>query len=98
MELEGNYTSAGQSGSFLYHTGEDACFRTVSFSFKNLLSNDLDVVKDGQVIFDADIASAFGQPKPVDFKVLNNVMTASAGGTIIADNNARAFFKLVGAQ
>jgi hypothetical protein len=98
MELEGNYTSDGQSGSYLFHTGEDACFRTVTFSFKNLLSNDLDVVKDGQVIFDADIASAFGQPSPVDFKVFNNVMSASAGGAKIADNNARAFFKLVGAQ
>jgi len=98
MELEGNFTSAGQSGLFLYHTGEDASYRTVTFSFKDLLSNDLDVVKDGQVIFDADIASAFGQPNPVDLKIFNNVMSVSAGAAKIADNNARSFFKLVGAQ
>jgi len=98
FEFEGNYTSGVKTGQFLFHVGEDVSYKTIAFSFKQLLSNNLDVVKDGQIILDADIAAVFGQPNPVRLDIFNNVMSASAGGDKIAGNYARGFFKLVGAQ
>ena len=98
MAMEGKYTSGGVSGPFVYHVGEDVCFKTIKFDFSSILSNPLDVVKDGQILLVADVAGILGQPNPIDFKTLNNSMSAASGGTRIADNYAASFFKLVGAQ
>jgi hypothetical protein len=98
FELEGQFTSGATNGKYLFHVGEDVCYRTMTFSFKEVLSNNLDVVKDGQILLEAEVASVLGQPNPVDLTVTNDVMSAATGGLKISENYARAFFKLVGAQ
>jgi hypothetical protein len=98
LEMEGNYETSTKTGSYLFHVGEDASYRTLRFNFADVLAGPLNVEKDGQILLDADIAAVLGQPNPVDLNTFNNVMSVSAGATKIADNYAQGLFKLVGAQ
>lgn len=98
LEMEGQYETASQSGGYLFHVGEDESYRTLRFNFADVLAGPLNVEKDGQILLDAEIASVFRQPNPVDLGAFNNVMSVSSGATRIADNYAQGMFKLVGAQ
>ena len=98
MELEGRFQAGTDSGSYVYHIGEDPCYRTFTFRFADVLSTPLEVTRGGEIILEAEIASAFGRPNPIQFASKRQVMSASGGGTQIAENYGRAFFKLVGAR
>lgn len=98
FEIEGDYTSGSNSGSYVFHIGQDPCFKTYTFSFKDVTGGSFDVVKPGQILMDVNLESAFGNPNPIDFTVMNDVQSIAAGADKIAANYGTALFKLTGAQ
>lgn len=99
FELEGKYKDAsGAEKPYLFHVGEDPNFRTLTFSFNQLLGSEFDVVKDGQIILEANVEAAFGQPNPVNFNLFNNAMSIASGTNKIAENYTEGFLRMIGAQ
>lgn len=98
LEIEGDYTSAANSGSYVFHIGQDPTYKTYTFDFKNVTGGVFDIVKPGQILLDVNLSSVFGNPNPVDFTVMTDVQSIAAGADKIADNYATSLFKLTGAQ
>jgi len=98
FEFEGSYKSGTERKPFLFHVGENVNYRTIKFSFSKLLSRNYDIVKDGQILLDADAGASFESPNKIDLTVVNNVMSTATGAKQIADNYAFGFLKLVGAN
>lgn len=98
FEISGGFVTDSSSGNYVFHVGEDPTFKTITFSFKDLLGTNLDILKDGQVLMEANINGVFGAPGPVNFNVLNLSESAASGGVQLAENYATGFFKMVGAQ
>lgn len=98
LAISGKYKVAPDSGNYVFHVGEDKNFKTLNFKFKDILSTNFDIVKDGQIIMYADVSALFQSPNPVNFPVFNTAMASSEGSNKIADNYASGFIKLVGAN
>lgn len=98
LAINGKYKVPSDSGNYLYHVGEDANFRTLKFSFKDLLGTNFEIIKDGQIIIYADVASLFQSPNPINFKEFKYSMAITEGSDKIADNYASGFLRLVGAN
>jgi len=96
--ITGTYKNSGSTGSYVFHIGGNRHLKTLTFNFSSLLGNNYDIVKDGQIIFEAEISSVFASPNKVDLRVLNDVMTPGAKADTISANYANGFLKLVGAN
>ncbi len=98
LEFEGRFKQEGLEKPFLFHIGGNENYKTLNFRFSNLLGTNYDIVKDGQIILEADVSAMFGSPNKVDLKIFNNVMSTAAGADKIAENYKTGFLKLVGAN
>jgi len=98
FDFTGRYMDGTNLNPFVFHIGGNENYKTLTFSFPALLGNNYDVVKDGQIILEADASGILGSPNKVDFKVTNNVMSTKVGADKIAENYANGFLKLVGAN
>lgn len=98
MELEGNFTTATKSGSYVFHMGEDVTYKTLKFNFKDVTGSVYDITKSGEILLDVDVNACFGNPNPVDFDTFYRTESAASGGTKIAENYASGMFRLTGAQ
>jgi len=98
LDFTGRYKNGDKQPGFVFHIGGNENYKTLTFNFRSLLGNNYDVVKDGQIILEADAAGILGSPNKVDFKVTNSVESTIDGAGKIAENYANGFLKLVGAN
>jgi len=95
MVMEGNFQYSDTSGAFLFHIAGDASFRSIPISLTDSSGNPRPF--SSEITIDAQMPSLFGAPHPVDFRIMNNVMSTETGALKIADNYTYAgFFRLAG--
>lgn len=96
MVLEGSFQYPDTSGAFLFHIAGNACFRTIRIPLQEG-GNSVSIGGGSEIILDVNLASLLGAPHPVDFRKMNNVMSAESGARKLADNyEAGNFFRLAG--
>ncbi len=102
LDFTGRYKDGDKEQGFVFHIGGNENYKTITFNFKALLGTNYDIVKDGQIILDADAEGILGSPNRVIFKELfktkGSIESTAAGANQIADNYANGFLKLVGAN
>lgn len=98
LSIQGKYKVASDSGNYVFHVGEDHNFKTMNYKFKDILSTNYDIVKDGQIILYADVSAIFQSPNPIQLTTFNSGMAASEISDKIAKNYEFGFLNLVGAN
>ncbi len=100
MVLEGTYTTKfpeATSGSFLFHIAEKPCYKQVLIPF-GMMSEPASYIQNGtEIRLKCELTALFGRPNPIDFRFINNVMSAAAGGADLAGNyEPGGFFRFIG--
>jgi hypothetical protein len=89
--MEGNFNYPDTSGAFLFHVAGNSCFRTIRIPISSN-GNAAFLANGSRINLDVELSALTGAPNPVDFRVMNNVMSVAAGAGKLAENYAGGRF------
>jgi hypothetical protein len=91
LVMEGNFNYPDTSGAFLFHVAGNSCFRTIRIPISSN-GNAAFLANGSRINLDVELSALTGAPNPVDFRVMNNVMSVAAGAGKLAENYAGGRF------
>ena len=98
LVLEGNFNYPDTSGAFLFHVAGNACFRTLRIPISSN-GNAAFLANGSRINLDVELSALTGAPNPVNFRLMNNVMSIAAGAGKLADNySSGSFIRFAGIE
>jgi len=94
MVLEGSFQTQDTTGAFLFHIAGNSCYREIRLPLRDSTGKEIVLNASGKtrILLNTELSALFGAPRPVDFRVLNNVMSVASGADVLADNYGQAGF------